>query len=61
MVLRFLFCLTSSLLSGSVVAVLFTAMVQYAFPDDADGHRGPHAGEFGRQGGEPGGKTSAAV
>jgi hypothetical protein len=41
MVLRFLFCLTSSLLSGSVVAVLFTAMVQYAFPDDADGHRGP--------------------
>jgi hypothetical protein len=46
MVMRFLFCLTSSLLSGSVVAVLFTAMVQYAFPDDADGHRGPTLANF---------------
>jgi len=36
MVLRFLFCLTSSLLSGSAVAVLFTALMQHTFPDVAD-------------------------
>jgi len=36
MILRFLLCLASSLLSGSVVAVLFTAIVQHAFPDAAD-------------------------
>jgi hypothetical protein len=35
MVLRFLFGLAGSLLSGSVVAVLFTVIVQHAFPDAA--------------------------
>lgn len=33
MVIRFLFCLTGSLLSGSAVAVLFSALVQNFFPD----------------------------
>jgi hypothetical protein len=36
MVMRFLFGLTGSLLSGSVVAVLFTALMQYVFPDTAE-------------------------
>jgi len=36
MVMRFLFCLTSSLLSGSVIAVLLTAVVQHAFPEASE-------------------------
>jgi hypothetical protein len=36
MVMRFLLGLIGSLLSGSVVAVLFTALVQYAFPDSTE-------------------------
>jgi hypothetical protein len=39
--LRFLFCLTSSLLSGSAVAVLFTAIMQHAFPDAAENPTAP--------------------
>ena len=34
MVIRFLFCLIGSLLSGSVIAVVFTAFVQFFFPDN---------------------------
>ena len=41
MVMRFLFGLTGSLLSGSVVAVLFTALVQYVFPDTAEYQKPP--------------------
>src|ERR1700745_3524700 len=41
MVMRFLFGLTGSLLSGSVVAVLFTALMQYVFPDTAEYQKPP--------------------
>jgi hypothetical protein len=40
MLLRFLFCLTSSLLSGSAVAGLFTALVLHFLPDPTD-HQKP--------------------
>ena len=39
MVIRFLFCLMGSLLSGSVIAVLFTAFVQFFFPDNTPGQK----------------------
>ena len=40
MLLRFLFCLTGSLLSGSAVAGLFTALVLHFFPDPTN-HQKP--------------------